>query len=133
MNRRGFLQLMVGGVATAAAVRTFPFRVYSFPTEVKLVTPTTASLFQDVYATGQSKNFAQLLAPGLRGTFLKWLESSNPVEYRYGFLGEPTTIGISGEEVNKLIRRARVKENAIESFSPLTRHIEDLQNTLDRR
>jgi hypothetical protein len=27
---------MVGGIATAAAARTFPFRVFSFPSEVKL-------------------------------------------------------------------------------------------------
>ena len=31
MNRRNFLGALVGGVATAAAVRTWPFRVYSFP------------------------------------------------------------------------------------------------------
>jgi hypothetical protein len=31
MDRRGFLRSLVGGVAVAAAVRTFPFRVYSFP------------------------------------------------------------------------------------------------------
>ena len=36
MNRRNFLGLMVGGVAAAAAVRTFPFRVFSFPNEPKL-------------------------------------------------------------------------------------------------
>jgi hypothetical protein len=35
MNRRNFLSLMFGGVAAAAAVRTFPFRVFSFPSEVK--------------------------------------------------------------------------------------------------
>ena len=35
MNRRNFFRSMVGGVAAAAAVRTWPFRVYSFPTEVK--------------------------------------------------------------------------------------------------
>lgn len=34
MNRRNFLQTLVGGVAAAAAVRTFPFRVFSFPKEV---------------------------------------------------------------------------------------------------
>jgi hypothetical protein len=34
MNRRNFLSLMVGGVAVAAA-RSFPFRVFSFPKEVK--------------------------------------------------------------------------------------------------
>jgi hypothetical protein len=34
MDRRSFLGLLVGGVATAAAVRTWPFRVYSFSTEI---------------------------------------------------------------------------------------------------
>jgi hypothetical protein len=34
MDRRGFLRLMGGGVATAAAARTFPFRVFSFPTQI---------------------------------------------------------------------------------------------------
>jgi hypothetical protein len=34
MNRRGFLRLAIGGVAASAAVRTFPFRVYSFPKEI---------------------------------------------------------------------------------------------------
>ena len=33
MNRRNFLSTLIGGVATAATVRTFPFRVYSFPTK----------------------------------------------------------------------------------------------------
>jgi hypothetical protein len=37
MERRGFLKLLVGGVAAAAAVQTWPFRVYSFPSEVTLV------------------------------------------------------------------------------------------------
>jgi hypothetical protein len=32
-----FFHSMVGGVATAAAVRTWPFRVYSFPTELRLL------------------------------------------------------------------------------------------------
>src|SRR5271154_4415017 len=35
MDRRAFLGRIVGGVATAAAVRTWPFRVFSFPSEVK--------------------------------------------------------------------------------------------------
>jgi len=33
MDRRNFLGIMVGGLATAAAVRSFPFRVFSFPKE----------------------------------------------------------------------------------------------------
>jgi len=36
MDRRGFLGMMIGGIATAAAVRTFPFRVFSFPKEISL-------------------------------------------------------------------------------------------------
>lgn len=35
MNRRGFLGSLIGGVATTAAVRTWPFRVYSFPAQVE--------------------------------------------------------------------------------------------------
>jgi hypothetical protein len=34
MNRRGFLGMMVGGVALGAA-RTFPFRVYSFASQIE--------------------------------------------------------------------------------------------------
>lgn len=36
MNRRGFLGMMVGGLAATAAVRAFPFRVYSFPSKISL-------------------------------------------------------------------------------------------------
>lgn len=36
MNRRSFFRSMIGGVAASAAVRTWPFRVFSFPTEVVL-------------------------------------------------------------------------------------------------
>lgn len=31
--------MLVGGVATAAAVRTFPFRVFSFPKEIVVADP----------------------------------------------------------------------------------------------
>jgi len=37
MNRRSFFKTMVGGVAVTAAVRTWPFRVFSFPSEIKIV------------------------------------------------------------------------------------------------
>lgn len=36
MDRRTFLRSLVGGVAGATAVRTWPFRVYSFPSDVVL-------------------------------------------------------------------------------------------------
>jgi hypothetical protein len=39
MNRRGFLNRFIGGVAAASAVRTWPFRVYSFPAEIIAVNP----------------------------------------------------------------------------------------------
>ena len=45
MDRRKFLSLIVGGVAATAAVRTFPFRVYSFPSK-PAVPFTGGSLFQ---------------------------------------------------------------------------------------
>lgn len=32
---RGFLQTLVGGIATVAAVREFPFKVFSFPTDLR--------------------------------------------------------------------------------------------------
>jgi hypothetical protein len=38
MNRRGFLKALVGGVAAAAAVQSFPFRVFSFPSQIKIPT-----------------------------------------------------------------------------------------------
>lgn len=37
MNRRDFLGVIVGSVAVSTAVRTWPFRVYSFPSDVKSV------------------------------------------------------------------------------------------------
>jgi hypothetical protein len=34
MNRRSFLQFAVGGMATAALARSFPFRAFSFPSRI---------------------------------------------------------------------------------------------------
>ena len=45
MNRRNFLGFLVGGLATAAAVRTFPFRVFSFPKEIKLANAADYGVF----------------------------------------------------------------------------------------
>jgi hypothetical protein len=44
MNRRHFLSTVVGGVAAAAAVRTWPFRVYSFPNKVELAPIDTSAM-----------------------------------------------------------------------------------------
>lgn len=35
MDRRNFFRTMIGGVAAATAVRTWPFRVFSFPTVIE--------------------------------------------------------------------------------------------------
>lgn len=35
MDRRSFFRTMIGGVATAAAVRTWPFRSYFFPSNLR--------------------------------------------------------------------------------------------------
>lgn len=37
-SRRNFLRGLVGGVAVVAAVRTWPFRVYGFASELKIAT-----------------------------------------------------------------------------------------------
>jgi hypothetical protein len=36
LNRRGFLSMLIGGVAAVAAERMWPFRVYSFPAVPKI-------------------------------------------------------------------------------------------------
>lgn len=37
MNRRNFVRTLISGIATTAAVRTFPFRVFSFPQNIRRV------------------------------------------------------------------------------------------------
>ncbi len=48
LDRRKFLGLLVGGVAAGAAVRSFPFRVYSFPTELGIARPDLRGIFASV-------------------------------------------------------------------------------------
>jgi hypothetical protein len=36
MDRRKFISTLIGGVAASAAMRTFPFRVFSFPSEIEI-------------------------------------------------------------------------------------------------
>jgi hypothetical protein len=44
MNRRDFFGKMIGGVAAAAAVRAWPFRVYSFPNTIAAPTEELTNL-----------------------------------------------------------------------------------------
>jgi len=53
MNRRNFLRSLVGGVAVGAAVRTWPFRVYSFPSEPKLFTGDFIIAYDSNFFNGQ--------------------------------------------------------------------------------
>ena len=48
MNRREFLSTLVGGVSVNAAVRTWPFRVFSFPS--KIVIPSHRFSFFEAFA-----------------------------------------------------------------------------------
>lgn len=52
MERRAFLRTMIGGVAAAAAVRTFPFRVFSFPSEIRIPAGTTVELISSGFKLG---------------------------------------------------------------------------------
>lgn len=71
MNRRGFLRSLIGGVATATAVRTWPFRIFSFPTDI--ATPLPPTLVQEAVDTWHVSNLAalyrilkQVYAPAIR-------------------------------------------------------------------
>ena len=48
-DRRHFLRNLVGGLAATSAVRTWPFRVYSFPTEI--IQPKIYPLFDEISYT----------------------------------------------------------------------------------
>ncbi len=39
MDRRAFLGTLIGGIAATAAVHAWPFRVFSFPSEIVIPTP----------------------------------------------------------------------------------------------
>jgi hypothetical protein len=55
MDRRNFFRGMIGGVAAAAAVRIWPFRVYSFPAELpKILNPIVGQTVWTTGAAGQN-------------------------------------------------------------------------------
>jgi hypothetical protein len=69
MDRRSFLGTLVGGVACAAAVRTFPFRVFSFPSEI-LVRPRNLIQYgmleqvaKPIYAIDDAEQWVQWVSP----------------------------------------------------------------------
>lgn len=68
MNRRNFLTTLVGGVAVAAAVRTWPFRVYSFPTDIKVV-PRWPDQLPPSVLDALNEVTAKYLRPAMLATF----------------------------------------------------------------
>jgi len=51
MNRRSFLTSLIGGIAATAAVRIFPFRVYSFPSAIRPVAAVlTPQMLRQLYS-----------------------------------------------------------------------------------
>lgn len=57
MNRRNFFRQMIGGVAAAAAVRTWPFRVYSFPSELRILNPIVRATTATNYFSGCTPSY----------------------------------------------------------------------------
>jgi hypothetical protein len=78
MDRRKFLSTLVGGVASGAAVRTFPFRVFSFPKEISLVSgicdPIEVAIYWAPYG-GEAKLIEQI--------------SLAEAKARYGYVWQP--------------------------------------------
>jgi hypothetical protein len=78
MDRRNFLRSMIGGVVAGTAVRTWPFRVFSFPSEIEIA-PTIE------IARLTRGSFAQLLAPGLRNLFVNYFDLPQRVKPIFEF------------------------------------------------
>lgn len=67
MNRRAFFGRMVGGIAAGAAIRTWPYRVFSFPSQPIAITADQArrmlariheALLQPIPLRGPNRSFA---------------------------------------------------------------------------
>jgi hypothetical protein len=71
MNRRSFLKLSIGGISATAAVRTWPFRVYSFPSEIKLAEPGQLVLIEPRHRPRvlRPRRFAEDLAAAVNWTW----------------------------------------------------------------
>jgi hypothetical protein len=70
ISRRGFIGTLIGGVVAGAAVRTWPFRVYSFPSQVE-----SAANFEDISLQLQSIQKQMSIQYEIDSTALKLIES----------------------------------------------------------
>jgi len=82
VNRRRFIGTLIGGVTASAAVRTFPFRVFSFPAEIKLAG--TCWYNVDSFMIPGHSNVEALLAAEIRREFGEW-----PNIHSYGSYAKP--------------------------------------------
>ncbi len=100
MNRRNFLRALTGGVAAAAAVRTFPFRVFSIPAAPRIfytdaianvwyLNPDQAKAWDELLDTpialrGTNRNFGQYCVDGsdlgVRGNVTYWRKATTYAE-----------------------------------------------------
>jgi hypothetical protein len=80
MDRRNFLGSLIGGIAATAAVRSWPFRVYSFPSELNILNPIVG---QTLYVTNAAGH--QFFKVGdmvtLEGSLPKFSMNKAPVGY----------------------------------------------------
>lgn len=65
MNRRNFLSTLISGLAATAAVRSFPFRVFSFPKEIKLANAADYGVFWEDWQRWGVGNSAPLFLNGI--------------------------------------------------------------------
>jgi hypothetical protein len=85
MDRRAFFGMMVGGVAATAAVRTFPFRVYSFPTEITPVIQWPEWMLRpegylfNPNSREELQRFMGIIAEGERGLTVSAAMTSSPI------------------------------------------------------
>lgn len=88
MNRRSFLGSLIGGVAASAAVRTWPFRVFSFPAEIVPATlPATGLRFIQAFDPHQGRMISRLDALygfGIRLDIPKTVEAGYSIASRNG-------------------------------------------------
>lgn len=98
MNRRGFLRTLIGGVAATAAVRTFPFRVYSFPAEPVVDINALGAALEDSFFTN---------SPLYMYFKFGQLKQNGPNQYQLTNITVPTD-----EEVEKYSMRIPVDEMA---------------------
>jgi hypothetical protein len=83
MNRRAFLGSLFGGVAASAAVRTWPFRVFSFPSEIVVPElPISAELYGLTTMWYSKEALEQLKKDFVFATVIKPIPvSNNKIEF----------------------------------------------------